>query len=147
MIHAVPLFLAIALTFTGATAQAKELKELVQEIQQPMTITGVMSRDLSVEFNHTSHSGIPCLNCHHERKDGNRFVPCRTCHDMCLFTAFHSRREGERSCYACHALKVRDERGSFGKETAGCGPCHEVASTKGAPVTKNVSVRVAAEGK
>ena len=140
MIHATPLLLALALAVgMGNAAQAKELRELTQEIKKPMTIQGGKSEKMSVVFNHTSHTGIACLLCHHKREGENRFVPCVTCHTepgarardaKSMFMAYHSRSEADRSCYACHTQRAVKAPERYGTFFTGCRPCHMTPTAK-----------------
>ena len=140
MKHPLSIMLALALTllmggaaFADGTddtaaktgAKPRELKEIVQEIQAPITISGVLSDKLNVVFSHPTHTGIACLNCHHQRKDEERFVACRTCHEGDLFTVMHSNRMGERSCYGCHKLLARKAPEQYSGPFDGCRPCHD----------------------
>lgn len=133
------LLLATALAL-GGTAQAKDIKELMQDTKKPMTIKGGKSEKMDVVFNHTTHSGIGCIGCHHERADdGTRYVACTTCHETpgarerdpdSMFMAFHSKAEQDRSCYSCHNRRAAAGKITFNAFETGCRPCHMPQTAK-----------------
>lgn len=102
-------------------------------------IPGHSDRDLSVEFNHSSHESFSCQDCHHrmaELKGQAQPRSCAVCHDnfdpdnlkgyKSYFKAMHKIRfapNGDRpSCLGCHTK----EFGADDKEYTGClnSACH-----------------------
>ncbi|MBO4314071.1 MAG: cytochrome c3 family protein [Desulfovibrio sp.] len=123
------------------TAQAADIKSMVETIKQPMTIKASKSKRMDVVFNHTSHRGINCFLCHHKASDKGRYVSCKECHTkpgarerdpQSMFMAFHS-KSSDHSCLKCHSDKAANRPDRFGKTFRNCRPCH---GTPAAPASK-----------
>ncbi|MBO4369073.1 MAG: cytochrome c3 family protein [Desulfovibrio sp.] len=127
--------LAMTLLFVGE-AQAKDLKEIIVEIKQPVTLKSSKNEKMNVVFNHKSHAGINCFTCHHMASSKGRYVPCSTCHPNkgrsneqdSLFVAFHS-KNSKHSCYSCHKNKVAQNPDKYGLIFTNCRPCHMPSTT------------------
>lgn len=102
-------------------------------------IQGHSKEDHSVEFNHSSHEGFDCIDCHHKMDELKGQAPprsCASCHDNfspddlkgwnSYFKAMHKIRfapNADRpSCLNCHT----NEFGADDKEYTGCNSsaCH-----------------------
>ena len=100
-------------------------------------VKGNSSRDLAVEFNHSSHA-YECSECHHKMfqlEEGQQPRSCSVCHDKfgiedtttykSYFKAMHRIRQAPQSsrpsCVACHTEEFQDD-----KEMTGCtaSACH-----------------------
>ena len=113
-------------------AQALDIKQMKEKMNQPITLKADKSKLLNVVFNHSSHRGINCFTCHHQKLDNkNRYVPCSSCHKsmgrsndpMSRFVSFHSKKS-EHSCYACHNDLANERPERFAKVFYNCRPCH-----------------------
>ena len=101
-------------------------------------VKGNSPRGLSVEFNHSSHEGYSCAECHHKMfqlKEGEQPRSCATCHNKfdvndtttykSYFKAMHRIRQAPQStrpsCVACHTAEFEND-----KEMTGCtaSACH-----------------------
>ncbi len=96
-------------------------------------IKGKSDRNLGVTFNHSSHSGYECSDCHHNMKKTGEPTSCATCHDnfepvptkgyKSYFKAMHYKRNNQKrpSCLGCHVREFGND-----KEMTGCinSACH-----------------------
>ncbi|MBQ7738256.1 MAG: cytochrome c3 family protein [Desulfovibrionaceae bacterium] len=123
----------LGLTFLFATnAQALDIKQMKEKMNQPITLKADKSSRMDVVFNHSSHRGINCFTCHHKKlNDKDRYVSCSSCHKplgkskdpMSKFVAFHDKKSSH-SCYACHTNLIKENPQRFGKIFRNCRPCH-----------------------
>lgn len=124
--------LAAAMCLWSAVPQARSIREMTQEIKQPMELKAGTSERMHVMFPHTAHRGVSCMQCHHEMGETGRYVACTECHatpgakerdPMSMYMAFHAKGT-DRSCYGCHARMVEAYPAKYGQKFAGCRPCH-----------------------
>ncbi|WDP92011.1 MAG: cytochrome c3 family protein [Desulfobacter sp.] len=139
------IFLAAALLTLGLSLAAQANDPEPAEFEAPEDgleinfIQGHSDRDLSVEFNHSSHESYECIDCHHRMGELKGRKPprsCAACHDnfspddlkgyKSYFKAMHKIRyapNAERpSCLHCHT----NEFGADDKDMTGCNAsaCH-----------------------
>lgn len=137
------IVLAVLTLGTCLSVQAGDLE--IKEFDAPEDgleinhIPGHSERDLSVEFNHSSHESFSCKDCHHrmdELKGQAAPRSCAVCHDnfspdnfkgyKSYFKAMHEIRfapNGDRpSCLGCHTK----EFGTDDSDMTGClnSACH-----------------------
>ena len=114
------LLLSLSFLLVG-DVQARSIMEMMRVIKEPIVIKAGKSRRMDVTFQHNSHKGISCMQCHHLSGDKGRYVPCVECHakpgprerdPMSMFMAFHA-RDTQRSCLGCHKQKVLDRPDKF----------------------------------
>ena len=102
-------------------------------------IKGNSQRDLSVTFNHSTHTGYECADCHHKMfqlKGESAPRSCVVCHDnvdvdavkgyKSYFKAMHKIRQAPRSprpaCVSCHTIKFGKSKEMTGCATSSCHP-------------------------
>ena len=123
----IPTFLILFTT----NAFSSNIKDIAESIKKPIILKSQNQYNVSVVFNHTSHKGINCIVCHHEKYNNEQYVSCSVCHKArgrsndsdSLFLAFHS-KEVKRSCFLCHADLLKNEGLHYKKEFVNCKPCH-----------------------
>ncbi len=116
-------------------AQAKEsakpeIPGPLRVLRSPIVLNYGSFPQLAVTFNHTSHSAINCVLCHHKAESWKtRYADCTTagCHNVkgsrergvhSVFMAYHD-PASDRSCYGCHKREAKRYPQFFG-----CRPCH-----------------------
>lgn len=123
---------ALAFVWVGH-AHAASPKKITEIIKGPITVKATTSPLLDVQFNHSSHKGIKCANCHHRKPKGVAFDSCSAanCHifkgahnpsTLSTFTAFHA-TDTDRSCVGCHTKLATSEPAKH-PTFKGCMPCH-----------------------
>ncbi|MBQ9537307.1 MAG: cytochrome c3 family protein [Desulfovibrionaceae bacterium] len=123
----------LALTFLVADkVWASDIYKMTEKIKSPITVVAGKAKLMNVVFNHTSHRGLNCFTCHHE-KDAvkGRYVSCSNCHTgagrmkdpKSKFMAFHA-KDSAHSCYSCHLNKAIESPERYGKLFVNCRPCH-----------------------
>lgn len=106
----------------------------------PILLDAGDAKRMAVVFNHSSHKGVPCRQCHHEGLPGQRYAACTNpeCHaitaassrePLSVYMAYHA-PQTKRSCFGCHK-SLRDKYPAF----RGCRPCHQ--SMRGKPLADN----------
>lgn len=90
----------------------------------------------SVVFNHSTHTSVECVTCHHQVNGQESYAKCATagCHDdlqakkgtSSLYAAVHTRSGlKHQTCMECH-LKVVSEKPDLKRDLTGCAKskCH-----------------------
>jgi len=127
------LFIAI-MVGTGLAVNADEAFEAPEDGLEINFIQGNSERDLSVEFNHSSHGDFDCSACHHKAhqlKEGEQPRRCATCHTdfdvnankgyKPYFKAMHMIKKNNRaSCVACHTKEFGNDADMTGCTASGC---------------------------
>ena len=133
------LFVLLALALLhGAPAQAQDMRDLAHQILKPITIKATESAKMNVMFEHSSHKGISCMTCHHQKPETSdtRYISCTNCHNkpgakerhhMSTFMAFHA-KDSMSSCYGCHSKKRAEQPEKYAAKFSGCYPCHASAT-------------------
>lgn len=126
------LFIVGCTFLLASEAQALDIKQMRAKMEQPITLKADKSKRMDVVFNHSSHRGINCFTCHHQKLDNkDRYVSCSSCHKslgkskdpMSRFVAFHDKKSAH-SCLACHRSLSKEFPERFGKMFHNCRPCH-----------------------
>lgn len=125
--------LVMCLVFASSLAMADASRPNLRNIDKPILLDAGDSKRMYVTFNHSSHKGITCKNCHHEGLPGNRYASCssKQCHAitapssrevLSVYMAYHAPGM-KRSCFGCHKPLAGKYPGF-----KGCGPCHSSKS-------------------
>ena len=90
----------------------------------------------AVIFNHSTHTSVECVTCHHPVKEQENYAKCATagCHDdlqakkgtSSLYAVVHTRKGLKyQTCMECHQ-KIVAEKPELKKELTGCAKskCH-----------------------
>ncbi len=90
----------------------------------------------TVVFNHSTHSSVACVTCHHPVNDQENYAKCATsgCHDdlqakkgtSSLYAVAHTRKGAKyQTCMECHQ-GIAAEKPDLKKELTGCAKskCH-----------------------
>lgn len=90
----------------------------------------------TVIFNHSTHSSVACVTCHHPVNDQENYAKCATagCHDdlqakkgtSSLYAVAHNRKGAKyQTCMECHQT-IAAEKPDLKKELTGCAKskCH-----------------------
>lgn len=90
----------------------------------------------TVIFNHSTHTTVECVTCHHPVEGKENYAKCATagCHDdlsakkgvKSLYAVVHNKKETKyQTCLQCHT-KLVAEKPEMKKELTGCAKskCH-----------------------
>ena len=126
------LFFCASLLFCSQNALSSDIQAISEKISKPITISSKGEYQVDVVFNHTSHKGLECFTCHHQKSEKGQYVSCSECHTSMgrsqdvksTFQAFHS-KTAQHSCMKCHLDILLANKAKYGKTFSNCRPCHK----------------------